>query len=298
MSELSLSEASVLELVKEKKIHLLMAGSSADDTIEASGVCVVDDNYYVIFDDTSHIARFGPSLTADDPANALYRYPDDDIGREDITFDNQRGRFFVITEAVREKDGSFKPKVTVLDSQLRYVEEGRLDFPLEGKHKGMEGLTTVYRQGQLFLLGLCEGNFCHGGRRGRRPGGGRIQVFQRDRGNWTPVDTIELPEALEFENYSSLATAGSRIAVTSSAASALWLGELRDDKWAVVDQGKVYRFPLTKKNNVSYCAVDGISWLDDETFVAVSDRCRTPFRFYRRCRKKDQSIHIFRLPGS
>jgi hypothetical protein len=298
MSGLSLSKAPFLELVDEKKIYKLLSGSSESDTIDASGICVMDDNFYVIFDDSAHIARFGPSLTPDDPANALYRYPDDDIGREDVTFDARQRRFLVITEAVREDDGTYKPKVTSYDAQLRFVEESCLDFALEGKHKGMEGLACIHRQGEIYLLGLCEGNLCRGGRRGRRPGGGRIQVFKKERGYWAHCDTIELPAGLEFENYSSLAFYGDRMAVVSSDAAALWLGELQQDKWAVVDDGVVYRFPLTKKGNIAYCTVDGISWLDDATFVAVSDHCRSTLGFKKRCRKKDQSIHIFRFPSA
>lgn len=298
MSGLSLSNSTFLELINEKKIYTLLSGSSKDDTIDASGICVVDDNFYVIFDDSAHIARFGASLAAGDPANALYRYPDDDIGREDITYDAQQRRFLVITEAVREDDGTFNPKVTSYDAQLRFVEENCLDFALEGKHKGMEGLACMHRQGQVYLLGLCQGNLCHGGRRGRRPGGGRIQVFKKGKRYWAHCDTIELPEGLEFENYSSLAFYGNRMAVVSSDASALWLGELRQDTWTVAGEGAVYRFPLSKKGNIAYCAVSGVSWLDDSTFVAVSDHCRSTFGFQKRCRKKDQSIHIFRFPAT
>ena len=298
MTGLSLSDAPVLELVNEEKIYKLMAGSSKDDTIDASGVCVINDDFYVTFEDSAHIARFGASLTAADRANALYRFPDDDIGREDIAYDPKLNRVLVITEAVRDSAGTYKPKVTAFDRQLRFVDDTRLDFPLEGKHRGMEGLDCVHRQGKPYLLGLCEGNHCRGGRRGRRPGGGRIQVFEKAKGSWARIDTINLPESLPFENYSSLALNGNQMAIVSSDASALWLGELLEDEWAVADEGVLYRFPLTKKGNVAYCAIDGISWLTDDTVVAVSDRCRSAFGFQRRCRKTDQSIHIFKFPAS
>jgi hypothetical protein len=296
MSRLSLADAPTLDLVEESKIYKLLAGSTEDDTIDASGICVMNGNYYATFEDTAHIARFGPSLSADDPANALYRQPDDDIGREDITYDATLGRFLVITEAVRAGNGAFKPKVTAYDRQLRFVEESQLDFPLEGKHKGMEGLASVIRQGQPYLLGLCEGNHCQGGRRGRRPGGGRIQVFQRARGYWAHVDTIVLPETLPFENYSSVTLRDNKLAVLSRNASAVWLGELSTDQWDIVGQGTIYRFPVTKKGKIAYCAVDGICWLSDNSFVAISDRSRSTFGFQRRCRKKDQSVHVFRFP--
>ena len=298
MSDLSLSNAPFLELVNEQKIYKLLPGSSKDDTIDASGVCVMNDDFYVIFEDSAHIARFGASLSEDDPANALRRNPDDDIGREDITYEADLQRFLVITEAVKQRDGRYMPKVTLYDAQLQFIEESRLEFALEGKHKGMEGIACIRRDEQPYLLGLCEGNLCHGGRQGRRPGGGRIQVFQRQKATWTLVDTIELPDGLPFENYSSLALNGDRIAVVSRRASALWIGELRRDEWAVVDDGAVYRFPLSKKGNLAYCAIDGIAWLTDDSFVAVSDFSGSVFGFQKRCRKKDQSIHIFKLPAS
>ena len=122
--------------------------------------------------------------------------------------------------------------------------------------------------------------------------------FKKGKGYWEHNDTIELPAGLEFENYASLAFHGNRMAVVSSDASAIWLGELEPDAWAVAGDGAVYRFPLSKKGNVAYCAVDGISWLDDSTFVAVSDHCRSTFGFQKRCRKKDQSIHIFSIPAA
>lgn len=53
----------------------------------------------------------------------------------------------------------------------------------------------------------------------------------------------------------------------------------------------VYRFP--KK---SYGNVEGIAWLSRDTLVCVSDKkkSRQPAKYS----KKDQSIHVFRIPGS
>jgi len=298
MSDLSLSNAPFLELVDEQKIYKLLPGSSKDDTIDASGICVMDGDFYVIFEDSAHIARFGASLSGDDPANALRRNPDDDIGREDITYEADLQRFLVITEAVRQPEGTYMPKVTPYDAQLHFIEESRLEFALEGKHKGMEGLACIRRNERPYLLGLCEGNLCHGGRRGRRPGGGRMQVFQKEKGTWAHTDTVKLPAGLPFEDYSSLALNGEQIAVVSRKASALWIGQFREEKWTVVDDGAVYRFPHSKKGNLAYCAIDGISWLTDDTFVAVSDNSGSVLGFQKRCRKKDQSVHIFKLPAS
>lgn len=55
-------------------------------------------------------------------------------------------------------------------------------------------------------------------------------------------------------------------------------------------RGAPYRFPR------GYCNVEGIAWLGRDRLLAVSDRRKRSQR--RRCAKKDQSIHLFRLPDA
>jgi hypothetical protein len=58
----------------------------------------------------------------------------------------------------------------------------------------------------------------------------------------------------------------------------------------VPGSGEVFRFP-----SKSYGNVEGIAWLTRDTLIAVSDRASAdqPNRFA----KKDQSIHVFRIPA-
>jgi hypothetical protein len=75
----------------------------------------------------------------------------------------------------------------------------------------------------------------------------------------------------------------------------MWLGTLRFEDWTIAGRGRVYDFPRTRKGNVKYCTVEGVSWLTDRSFVMVSDLSKSSYAG--RCSKRDQSIHIFRLPG-
>jgi uncharacterized protein YjiK len=188
-------------------------------------------------------------------------------------------------------------KVREFDQDFAYLSSSWLDFPIRQANKGMEGLTCLRRDGQLFLLGLCEGNGCRGGAAGRRPGSGRIQVFAhgetRVKGH---VATIRLPASLPFEDYSSLTIANDRLCVLSQTASAVWVGRFSSADWAVVDEGSVYGFPLDLVGKTVYCNVEGISWLDADRFVFVSDRRKAGCQ-KRRCASKDQSIHIVRVPS-
>ena len=45
---------------------------------------------------------------------------------------------------------------------------------------------------------------------------------------------------------------------------------------------------------VTFSAIEGIAWLDDRTLVCVSDQKKS--RQPAKCEKRDQSIHVFRIP--
>jgi hypothetical protein len=111
---------------------------------------------------------------------------------------------------------------------------------------------------------------------------------------WRPVATIKLPRGVRFGDYSALAIRGERLAVASQQSSRLWLGKLRRSSWTIAGAGRSYDFPRTRKGKRLYSTVEGISWLANDTFVAVSDLAKA--HHPPRCEPKDQSIHIFRLP--
>ena len=105
----------------------------------------------------------------------------------------------------------------------------------------------MHRQGQTYLLGLCEGNRCQGGAAGRVPGGGRIHVFQRGRHHWDRVAKIRLPETVLFVDYSGIAVNGDRIAVVSQVSSALWVGNLAPSGWQVTRRRHELRAPERRR---------------------------------------------------
>ena len=61
---------------------------------------------------------------------------------------------------------------------------------------------------------------------------------------------IRLPTTLSFEDYSSIAADGERLAVVSQVASALWVGRLVPSGWEVADEGVTYRFPRNAEDQV------------------------------------------------
>jgi hypothetical protein len=199
-----------LELVREAKILDILEGS-LDPRLEASGVLAKDGRFYVIFDNLPHIACIGPELArAASDNHMIMQERGHRRGFEDIAYDPQSGRFYVLIESLRRGRAKYMAAVQEYDASFRYIGSSWLDFPLDRPNKGLEGLTCVHREGQTYLLGLCEGNRCKGGAEGRIPGGGRIQVFRSGRRNWDRVGKIRLPETLLFEDYSGIAVTGSR----------------------------------------------------------------------------------------
>jgi hypothetical protein len=120
-------------------------------------------------------------------------------------------------------------------------------------------------------------------------------VFERGRRHWDRVATIRLPATLPFEDFSSLAGAGDRLAVLSQASAALWVGRLHPSSWEVAGPGAVWSFPPDPEGRTVYCNAEGVSWLSPDTVVVVSDRAKRNGQDDH-CRAKDQSIHVFVIP--
>jgi hypothetical protein len=280
-----------LELVREAKIFDILPGSP-DPRLEASGVLAKDGLFYVIFDNLPHIACIGPELSRAVRGNHMIMQEQGHRGGfEDIAHDSRTGRFYLLIESLPRGHGTFMAAVQEYDEDFRYAGRAWLDFPLDRPNKGLEGLTCLHRDGQTFLLGLCEGNRCKGGAAGRVPGGGRVHVFRRGRRAWDRVAKIRLPETVQFTDYSGIAD---RIAVVSQESSALWLGRLAPDGWQVTDDGMSYALPRAADGSIVYGTAEGVSWIAPDQVVMVSDKAKPDQD--RRCRAKDQSIHIFRIP--
>jgi hypothetical protein len=285
-----------LRLVQERKLAELLALPEEGAVLEASGVLAKGRDCFVIFDNVRRVARIDRSLAPEPARHGWLGRPRAGEGYEDIAYSPQRRRYYLLVEAEKHPDGTFKAVIEERDPDFLVKGRQWVDFPFEERNTGFEGLSAVRWRGHDYLLALCEGNRCRAGRKGRRPGGGRIQVLERHGKVWRPVATIELPRSVRFEDYSALSIRGERIAVASQRTSRLWLGKLRRSDWTIAGAGRQYDFPRTRKGKLLYSTVEGISWLTADTLVAVSDLTKESHPG--RCAAKDQSIHVFRLPRS
>ena len=276
-----------LELVRERKLHKLLPGKNKDDRLEASGVALVDNSTAaVIFDNLNLIALVDLSLEPNE-RNRLVPAPSLGEGFEDIAIDHEGHRVFCIIETMEDTDGKYRGFVSEYDQDFRFQRCARLSTAFDTPNKGFEGLAHLRRGGKEYLFAMCEGNLCTDA----TEGGGRVQAFTRTtEGNWTWSHQLELPLTAEFEDYAGISYRDGRLAVVSQASARVWVAEVDEEARLLVEGSQaVYRFP-TK----GYCNVEGIAWLSEDTLVCVSDKKKS--RQPDKCAKKDQSIHLFRIP--
>ena len=284
----------VMRLVTERKMTDLIDPPQGSSVLEASGVLATGGYYFVVFDNVRRIARIHPGLTPGSKRHSWFGPARDGDGYEDIAFNPHTRRFYLLIEAEKHPDGTYKALIDECDEAGKYKKRRWVDVPFEKRNTGFEGLCAVRWKGQDYLLALCEGNRCRSGRKGRKAGGGRIHVLQRSGTIWKSVARVALPASARFEDYSAVALRGPRIAVVSQRTSKLWIGTLRFSDWTVAGEGTIYDFPKTGKGNPKYCTLEGLFWLSGTTFLLVSDLTKT--HYAKRCRTRDQSIHIFRAP--
>jgi hypothetical protein len=284
-----------LRLVKERRLADLIAPPKGSGVLEASGVVRKDGDYYVIFDNVRHVARIDAGLSPTSNRHGWFGRRRSGDGYEDIAYSAARRRFYLLIEAEKHPDGTYKPLIDECDDAGQFIGRHWVDIHFAKRNTGLEGLSVVNWEGDEYLLGLCEGNRCRAGKAGRKGGGGRVHVLSRKGALWVSVAKIKLPPSVDFEDYSAIALEGDRIAVISQVTSRLWIGVLRRGAWTIAGKGRVYDFPRTKKGRPKYCTLEGLCWLSNTRFVLVSDLSKRRYRDA--CRKTDQSIHVFDLPS-
>jgi hypothetical protein len=287
----------VLELVQEARIGDLLKGAS-DKRYEASGVHLKDGYLHIVFDDEPTLLRLRADWLHAGEEPELLELKGAGSGYEDITYQSSTNRWYCLVEAAKTKSGNYMPRLDEFDESFAFINSSWLEFPLKAGNKGFEGLSTLRIGGNDYLLGLCEGNDCKGGRAGKQPGKGRIQVFKWAAENWQHIGTIRLPGTLLFKDYASLDFRADYVTVISQASSAMWVGRLRAQPASMEDlfedDGQVFLFPPDAEGRILYCNLEGVTWLGNDRLVVVSDKGKPDQPG--RCARKDQSIHIFKLP--
>ena len=284
-----------LNLVCESKICDLMPCDEQTKRWEASGVLVKDEHYFVVFDDRAEIARFSNDLKPNN-TNGLLGMAHADFGYEGITYNAAKQRFYLLVEARKHASGWYKALIVEYEEKFKYLKERPVDFKFKSSNKGFEAVVHMRRDSEDYLLALCEGNQCKGGRKGRTPGGGRVQLFYKARDCWRHCRAIPLPSSLPFVDYSGMSFDNGRVAIVSQMESMLWVGQLNEADWTWHDVGQLYEFPRSGNGSIRYGNIEGVGWITPSRIVTVSDRRKKRNQPDKGLSEKDQSIHIFDIP--
>jgi hypothetical protein len=285
-----------LNLVCEAKICDLISCDQETKRWEASGILVRDGSFFMVFDDRTEIGRVVNNLQPSE-ANALFGMSHAEFGYEGITYNADKKRFYLLVEARKHAKGSYQAVVVEYGDDFEFLKERRMDFTFKSDNKGFEAVAHVRREEKDYLLALCEGNKCQCGSKGRKPGGGRVQLFKKKRKRWAHLDTIELPEMLPFVDYSGMSINQGQVAIVSQVNSMLWVGQFDEAGWTWRDDGQLYEFPRSDDGEIRYGNIEGVGWISPTRIVTVSDRRKKKCQPDERLSEKDQSIHIFEIPS-
>jgi hypothetical protein len=285
-----------LKLVREEKLRALMPKDAPGKRWEASGVLVQEGEFFVVCDDRTAIARIADDLRPNSK-NGLFGVAHAVCGYEGIAYNAAQKRYYLLVEARKHAGGVYQALIVEYDGDFDYRKQRPLDFDFESSNKGFEAVAYVERDGQDFLLALCEGNKCCCGKKGREPGGGRIQLFEKSKKRWRHRDTIALPPSVPFVDYSGMSIDRGRVAVVSQVNSMLWVGKFNEAEWSWHDAGQLYDFPRADNGAIQYGNIEGVGWMSPSRVVTVSDRRKKSSQPDESLAEKDQSIHIFEIPN-
>lgn len=285
-----------LVLVNERKICELISFDKPTKRWEASGILAKDGSCFVVFDDRTEIARISGDLQTNN-SHELFGMTHSDWGYEGITYNPDKQRYYLLVEARKHAVGCYKARIVECDDEFEYLKERPVDFTFKSGNKGFEAVAHVRHDDRDYLLALCEGNECKCGKRGRKPGGGRVQLFEKKKKSWRHAGTIRLPATLPFVDYSGMSIDDGRVAVVSQENSMLWVGRFDTASWNWQDDGQVYTFPRNEKGDIYYGNIEGVAWITPTRIVAVSDRRKKSTQPDKQLSEKDQSIHIFDIPS-
>jgi hypothetical protein len=289
-----------LKLAYEMPFQGLFRDTKGQRKFEASSVTVVDEVAYAICDSSWSISMFDPYLHPFGEHNHQIGDPYremEDSGYEALFYDH--GVFYVVRESVQNSNQTYHAVIEelLLDPEVNHhtYEFGKAcptEFEFEGNSKGFEGAMPIHDlNGDLVVLGLCEGNHCSESKELQQDkGNGRLVAMKQETLSdgtcqWSTIRTIKIPKTAYFGDYSSIDMNDSgHVILSSQEESQLWVGQMDglrpDGLWDVegmefrTDDYTIYDFPKNDNCETMYCNVEGVHWVDDYSIIAVSDKMK------------------------
>ena len=284
-----------LTVVKERKLAELIAPPKGSSVLEASGVVCHGRDFYVIFDNIRRVARIHRSLAPGRGLHGWFGHRREGEGYEDIAFSPHLKRFYLLIEAEKHHDGTFKPLIDDVTNAARSGAGASVNVSVqEAQHRprgarrpALEGEGLPPRALRREPVPRRERG-AQGRRRADPCPGAKVPALGVDR-----VDQAAAERRLRgllrgrTERRPHRGRVADDVAPVDRPAAPRHLDDRR--------RGPHLRFAADEEGKIRYCTIEGLCWLTDSTFVAVSDLVK---RYHsNRCHDNDQSIHIFALPS-
>jgi len=306
---------STLKTVLSQPVHSLLYDLDGHKSFEASSITVVNDTMFIALDNLWSIASIH-TFSSLDPKNRLIKrvnaHVDGDSSQFEALF-HVDGFFYLVRESINNTaTGLWQAlieKAVFGEKEYKVVEECFSEQSFQTDNKGFEGAFPVKNAaGELFVLGLCEGNHCKAGKDGKDLGNGKIVVMRRNvtadgRCIWQTVRKIDVPSSANFEDFSAITIEQTewKVAISSQATGEVWIGKMSTDANGFFDEnnsklstGTVYGFNPNAQCQLQFCNVEGLHWRDEATLYSASDKMKADQPF--QCLQNDQSVHLFAIP--
>ncbi|CAN0107852.1 unnamed protein product, partial [Phaeothamnion confervicola] len=210
---------------------------------EASSVTTWNNKFYVIADSSWNIFELDQALPPFSEKNWVYspfanRTEEEGESGYEAIFHIDESLFAVVRESILQdnNDGEKEYRAVVEEVKINFdhgyydiIRQCATEKVFEGDSKGFEGAIHARdMDGTLYVIGLCEGNYCKEGLPGMDPGHGMLVVMKREDYSdgsclWRTVREMPIPEMAFFRDYSAITMnrARSKVAIASQEDSAV-----------------------------------------------------------------------------
>ena len=197
----------------------LFPDTKGANKFEGSDVIYKDGMFYAIADSLWSILAVSSDLEVFSSANTMIGDPfreSDESGYEAIF--NVDDMFYITRESVKNADGDGDYHAVIEEVTLdpeggdyTIMNQCESSYVFEGDSKGFEGAVGLKDagDGELYYLGLCEGNHCKEGGKGKEKGNGKLVVMRKTQDaegcKWDETRTIDIPPTAHFQVSSNTA---------------------------------------------------------------------------------------------
>ena len=175
-----------LRLVRERRLADLIPRPSQRGVLEASGVFAKGRDCFVVFDNVRRVARIDRDLAPGSSGHSWLGRARYGEGYEDIAYSPHTKRFYLLIEAEKHPDGTFKAVIEECDEAFKYKGRRWADVAFDKQNTGFEGLSACAGAGPTTCWRCAKAIDARRGAKAARPAAGAFMFFRNWAGSGNP----------------------------------------------------------------------------------------------------------------